>query len=204
MGQIKSTKRNRLYQTGEDHKNWKGGKITKTCVRCGSPFQVYPSTASRTHCSLACANRDLADKQKGVVNPKKIHYGEENGSWKGGLIELTCIHCGKAFYRRPYAAESLFCSRKCAATLQALVTGGPNYIDGRSPLDHNMRRYAAYLEWRTAVLERDNYTCQKCGTKEKVQAHHIKSYNDYPDLRFVVSNGQTLCLSCHRKTFSKK
>jgi len=65
-----------------------------------------------------------------------------------------------------------------------------------------------YSNWRTSVFERDNYTCVECGVHNKnglgktvqLNADHIKPFAFYPDLRYEVSNGRTLCLSCHRKT----
>lgn len=55
-------------------------------------------------------------------------------------------------------------------------------------------------DWRKRIFYRDNYTCTKCKSKKQIQAHHIKSWNDYPDLRYNLSNGITLCVKCHRKT----
>jgi hypothetical protein len=55
-----------------------------------------------------------------------------------------------------------------------------------------------YLEWRKMVFARDGYRCVICGkTGGEINAHHIKSFKDYPELRVEVSNGITLCRSCH-------
>ena len=63
-----------------------------------------------------------------------------------------------------------------------------------------VRRSGAYSNWRKAVFERDGYMCQSCGQLGgRLNAHHIKRFADYPELRLVVDNGITLCESCHRK-----
>jgi hypothetical protein len=67
-------------------------------------------------------------------------------------------------------------------------------IRGGSGHQRNMPEYA---EWRKAVYQRDNYTCQECGAQGKIVAHHIKQWAHHPELRFDVSNGLTLCDDCH-------
>jgi hypothetical protein len=59
-----------------------------------------------------------------------------------------------------------------------------------------------YIAWREAVLERDNYVCQKClrqcrKYERGLAAHHVMPYATHPTLRYDVSNGLTLCRSCH-------
>jgi len=69
-------------------------------------------------------------------------------------------------------------------------------VRGGSGAERNMPEY---IEWRDAVYRRDGYTCQECGAQSELNAHHIKSWARHPELRFDVSNGVTLCKTCHAK-----
>lgn len=82
----------------------------------------------------------------------------------------------------------------------------PNWKGGVTSEHYRLRRSAEYARWRKAVFERDNYTCQHCfarsvaGGRIRIEADHILPFAAYKNLRFEVSNGRTLCESCHRKT----
>ncbi len=69
-----------------------------------------------------------------------------------------------------------------------------------------IRRSGKMQDWRKAIFERDDYTCQECGTRSArgviafLHADHIKPFAYFPELRFELSNGRTLCYQCHLKT----
>jgi hypothetical protein len=77
---------------------------------------------------------------------------------------------------------------------------------GVTEVNKIIRQSYEYRLWRTAVFERDNYTCVWCGKRSQkgqsleIQADHIKPFCDYPALRFAIDNGRTLCRECHKKT----
>ena len=56
-----------------------------------------------------------------------------------------------------------------------------------------------YKNWRVSVYKRDDFQCQLCKSKKRLEAHHIKRWAEFPQLRFDVNNGVTLCRGCHRK-----
>lgn len=79
-----------------------------------------------------------------------------------------------------------------------------NYKGGISNENHIIRNSTEMKVWRSKVFIRDNFTCQKCNVKGGVlNAHHIKPFAHYPELRFELSNGLTLCKCCHIEEHKK-
>lgn len=66
-----------------------------------------------------------------------------------------------------------------------------------------------YKKWRTNVFQLNkgryglsrNYVCVKCNKKRKttrtLHAHHIYSWEKFPDKRYTIKNGVVLCKWCH-------
>lgn len=54
-----------------------------------------------------------------------------------------------------------------------------------------------YRRWRSAVLERDECRCVKCGRTDDIEVHHIADWVNHIDKRYDIANGATLCRECH-------
>lgn len=57
-----------------------------------------------------------------------------------------------------------------------------------------------YRGWRILVLKRDENKCVLCGSLDRIECDHIKSFKYFPELRYDVNNGRALCHWCHVKT----
>jgi hypothetical protein len=79
-----------------------------------------------------------------------------------------------------------------------------NWKGGITSENIKQRNSALYKKWRKSVLERDGYTCCKCGESTNLQVHHIVRFCDDPELRFDIDNGLTLCKECHKKIHKRK
>jgi hypothetical protein len=76
-----------------------------------------------------------------------------------------------------------------------------NWKGGISKKNELIRQSIEYGLWRISVLKRDNYTCQICGERGgKLEADHVKPFSLFPELRFAIDNGRTLCRDCHLTT----
>lgn len=95
-------------------------------------------------------------------------------------------------------------------------SGGSNWKGGMTPLINLIRHCFKYRQWRCDIFQRDDYTCQKCEKRGgELNVHHkdktfteifyinkIRSLDDAFKCEefWNINNGETLCVSCHRKT----
>lgn len=60
---------------------------------------------------------------------------------------------------------------------------------------------AAWKSKRAAILSRDGYMCVRCRRygrqRPATTVHHIKHYDEYPELALQNDNLMSLCEKCH-------
>lgn len=75
------------------------------------------------------------------------------------------------------------------------------WINNRELAKRNLRNDGEYLQWVSKVKNRDKWQCkinnQDCSGYLIV--HHILLWSEYPELRYEINNGITLCQSHHPK-----
>ncbi len=193
------------HYVGTEAPRYENGNRTKrefVCANCGRvAFKDKKQLELWEHsfCSRQCQIEFYKKPENKVCGTDSPKYSQ---------VEVRCEWCGKLFYTyQCLKHKARFCSKKCRNDWQSDMMKGsrhPNWKGGKTEqraLDMISREYKA---WRKAVFERDHYTCQRCGDNKggNLRAHHIKPYSDFPELRHEVSNGITLCETCHIKVHS--
>lgn len=159
-------------------------RIHKRCLECATWYKVpvYSRRFGSKFCSLSCTTtyRNKND------NPAKSKAVRLKIAAKARCRDLSHL-------RSPESIEK-----------QRQTISGENHWNwqgGKTGKDRKLRNSIECKRWRKSVFERDNYTCKGCGIRGGyLEADHIMPWSKYPELRFKVSNGRTLCKCCHRKT----
>jgi hypothetical protein len=114
------------------------------------------------------------------------------------LAELNRSRKGKPFTKEH--REKIGLSRIGKPNLAVRGEKNIHWKGGIYPINKKIRLSLEYRLWRESVLTRDNYECIWCGSKENLHVDHIKQFAFYPELRFAIDNGRTLCVPCHKTT----
>lgn len=189
-----------LSEKSKGNKNWLGKHLTgehKDKLRVahlGKPL----SEEHKIKIGIAGIGRTftMSEGQKEIL--RQTNLGKK-------ASEETKLKMGKSHLGFKHTEES-----KLKMSLASLGEKAYNWKGGVTPLNHKIRTSREYKQWRKSVFEHDNYTCQDCNIRSAkgqavyLEAHHLKSFAKYPELRFEISNGKTLCLDCHNKTKQKE
>lgn len=188
---------------------------TKECIECGITYnknlkKTQKEWEERKYCSSKCAVTVQGKMKKGITldedHRKKLsesHIGQT--AWnKGKKTKVSCLNCKKDFYPKNKKVSGVkYCGMECfnkhGNVKPRPDTRGANHHNWKGGVTSELekiRKSRKYKKWREEVLERDNYTCVNCGSKENIWVDHIKPFYLYPELRLDVDNGRALCRPC--------
>lgn len=185
------------------------------CPTCRLLFEA--NRKGQKFCSKVCLGRYIGKQNKGKKYRRllKEYHGNQT-SFKKGIHSSprTEIKNGQHLNRKtqfkkgnaPWNKDKEW-SEEHKQRLRIIHKGlhrGENngwWRGGVSSEYQKIRGSRELKRWREAVYKRDNYTCQSCKIRGKpLNADHIKPFALYPELRFDIDNGKTLCEDCHRQT----
>ena len=144
---------------------------------------------------------------------KLVVLGDSGERGSGGSVMWDCIcDCGKTTYAssdnlRRGMTKSCGCLR-----VEYMKTKkgsdhpkyNPNLTDEERLKNRNRMSDGDFRTWANLIKERDNYTCQICAKHGvNLNAHHLNAWKSFPEQRFDLDNGVTLCTDCHKEFHSQ-
>ena len=152
----------------------KGNKEISNCLICNKKYIIHRNGNKHKTCSYEC-------KIKAI----------QKGRFKQLITDKHRLAISKGLKNIPKSKEHI-----------AKISGSNNYHwkGGSDNPIKKLRSSFKYKQWRLKVFRRDYWTCQICGIKgKKIWADHIKPFLLYPETRFDINNGRTLCIDCALK-----
>lgn len=197
LGKCKECAKNDVKKTSK--------KNIRYCLICKNKFR----TNDGKYCSLNCFYKSKTGKKLSEETKRKIARaltGKKKS--KEAIEKMRKALTGR---KNPEQSKRMTGRKSSIETRlkQSLAHRGdkaPNWKGGITLIHDKIRNSIEYRLWRESVFKRDNWTCIWCGAKNGnghtviLHADHIKPFAYFPELRFVVDNGRTLCEPCHKST----
>ena len=161
-------------------------------------FRSCPKCGKQCGYVSAC-HRDYAESA-GKVCRSCAHKGKTHSAET--KAKMSAAHQGKAISLETRAKMSTAKSDETRAKMIAAKQSKRDAITKMYGVKAK-RNQPALRKWAKQVKERDDYQCQSCGAEKthpsSMHAHHIVPCEYFPELAYDLSNGITLCSSCHKK-----
>lgn len=182
-----------------------------TCLTCGIGFQQKrKDRPNQSFCSIKCSTKNLhrpeiIKKRALTITGSKI--SEETKK------KMSIARTGKKTSEETRKKQSLVKKGKTGELAS-------RWSGGKTPFYKLIRASFEYKEWHSAILHRDDFTCQHCFVRGgDLEVDHIKRFStiikeykieSIEDSKacaelWDIFNGRTLCKPCHKKvTFNKQ
>lgn len=151
-------------------------------------------------------NKGLPSPQRGIPRTgevkdkiRKALTGKKHTPER--ILKNKLSHLGKRVSMKTEFKKGMTPWNKGKKYLQISGDKHWSWKGGITKTSHKLRTSLEYTLWRRSVLQRDSFRCIWCGEDDPklLEADHIKPFSLFPDLRFAIDNGRTLCRTCHRK-----
>lgn len=183
-----------------------------SCIICTKPLYRRPYEIAKVRYAACMQHRSVAQKVVGITDRQLLglSLGREKGTnHRVGYkhhehSKLKCAEANKNFWK---------INPEQAAARGEKTRGDKHYKwkGGISNLNKAVRVMTENRKWMDAVKARDK-KCLRCGSTDNLEAHHLRSLagllgelkiTSVDDARkhagviWDLSNGETLCQSCH-------
>lgn len=185
---------------------WEGRDI---CRSCSFPLSAH----KKPQCNKEYwANVDIKVKHGLAIRSSDVYY--ESLKNRPTIFGKDNPMFGKS--HSPETIEKMSLSR-----IGKIGENATAWKGGKMSITRLVKGFQNRNGWYRMIYERDGFKCIYCGSKKKIEAHHIKpvkniideyieNFNNNDDLyRFLISlpiiadsdltNGITLCRECHKK-----
>mgnify|MGYP001564505939 CR=1 FL=1 len=155
-----------------------------------------------SNCNIEVYKQPCHSHRKNSYCSKKCHMEH----LKKNSFFFPCMICEKKVFTQPTQIKYRHrktCSVVCKSALLRKRAEERRIKFGytKHQLDRLARSSPEAQRWRKEIFERDDYTCKFCGIRGSyLEADHIKPFSLFPELRYDLLNGRTLCRKCHDTT----
>lgn len=128
------------------------------------------------------------------------------------LEKLRIAHSGERNlnYGKPAWNRGRIMPKESREKISKAVKGNKHYrwIKDRSKLKKDPRKDldTQYKYWMREVKNRDKWQCRLLNSdcRGRLESHHIFNWIDYPELRYIITNGITLCRFHHPRKWEEE
>ena len=169
------------------------GKYFRICDDCGEVREIQRQSYNKllkkdVHLCLSCC-------QKGVRNHQYAKPAWNSGLTKdtddrvkqygkhGSLTKIGSVPWNKGKSYDELKGEEW--SEKFKKKVSSIKKGVPNYKRRYATVRNRsfkaFRTYCKeilYISWKRPILERDDFKCQKCGSRKNLEVHHLSPFRD--------------------------
>ena len=175
------------------------------CTYCQTKIELPPNREKRfKFCSKECQYRSMKNRIPWNKEKKGLHLSPLS-EWKKGMTpwnkgeKFHCLDCGESVWRKSVRCKKCFSKWKFQIRMNH-----PRWKEDRSTLKIGDRVLHDQLSkwWAKDVKIRDSWKCRIADENcfGKLEAHHILPWSQFPELRYQLNNGITLCHAHHPRS----